>query len=85
VVTRAKLLRADPASPGGMAAIATTEDRVARYISTLGLQNRVSIAVFNAPENNVISGNLKDVDQVIAMAKRDGLRATKLVVDQGNL
>ncbi|CAA7264464.1 unnamed protein product [Cyclocybe aegerita] len=83
VVIRAKLLRADPAHPGGMAAVAAPEERVNHYISSLGLRGRVAIAVHNGPDSIVVSGELKGVEKLMAAAKRDGLRSVKLVVDQG--
>lgn len=83
VVTRARVLRSDPAHPGGMAAIAATEAVVTRYISEMGLQDQVSIAVYNATDNNVISGDMKAIEKLMAAVKRDGMRATKLAVGQG--
>lgn len=83
VVVRAKLLRADPSRPAGMAAIAASAERVNRYILNLGLKDRVAIAVFNGPEAHVVSGELKAVETLMATAKKDGLRGTKLNVDQG--
>ena len=83
VVMRARVLRSDPIHPGGMAAIAASEAVVNRYISEMGLQNRVSIAVYNATDNNVISGDMKAIENMMAAVKRDGIRATKLVVGQG--
>ncbi|KAF8811343.1 ketoacyl-synt-domain-containing protein [Phlegmacium glaucopus] len=83
VVVRATLLRADPAHPGGMAAVAAPEEKVARYISKLDLEGRVAIAVYNGPESHVVSGEMKAIEKLISAVKADGLRATKLVVDQG--
>ena len=83
VVVRATLLRADPAHPGGMAAVAASEEKVARYISKLDIDSRVAIAVYNGPESHVVSGELKAIEKLISVVKADGIRATKLVVDQG--
>ena len=83
VVVRATLLRANPAQPGGMAAVAASEEKVARYISKLDIDGRVAIAVYNGPESHVVSGELKAVEKLISAVKADGLRATKLVIDQG--
>ncbi|KAF8900861.1 hypothetical protein CPB84DRAFT_1778561 [Gymnopilus junonius] len=83
VVTRAKLLRADPAKPAGMVAVAASEERVATYIEKLALKDRVAIAVYNGSDAIVVSGELKAVDQLMAAVKRDGLRSTKLNIDQG--
>jgi acyl transferase domain-containing protein len=83
VVVRATLLRANPAHPGGMAAVAASEEKVARYISKLDIDGRVAIAVYNGPESHVVSGELKAIEKLISVVKADGIRATKLVVDQG--
>ena len=83
VAVRANLLRADPAHPGGMAAVAASEEKVARYISKLDIDSRVAIAVYNGPESHVVSGEMKAIEKLISVVKADGIRATKLVVDQG--
>ncbi|KAF8953963.1 acyl transferase domain-containing protein [Flammula alnicola] len=83
VVERAKLLRADPAHPAGMVAIQASEERISRYIQNLGLADRFAIAVYNGPEAHVVSGEMKAVESLMTAAKRDGLRCTKLNVDQG--
>lgn len=84
VVTRARVLRSDPAFPGGMAAIAATEDVVARYITETRLQHQISIAVYNASDNNVVSGDMRAIEKLMAAVKRDGMRTTKLAVAQGD-
>jgi malonyl CoA-acyl carrier protein transacylase len=66
-----------------MAAIAATADVVARYVAEMGLQDQISIAVYNAADNNVVSGDLKAIEKLMAAVKRDGMRATKLAVAQG--
>jgi malonyl CoA-acyl carrier protein transacylase len=68
-----------------MAAIQATEDRIAQYIQTLKLNDRVAIAVYNGSDAHVVSGELKAVEGLMIAAKRDGLRCTKLNVDQGML
>ncbi|PPQ84949.1 hypothetical protein CVT25_004462 [Psilocybe cyanescens] len=83
VVVRSKLLRADPSKPAGMAAIAAAEDKIARYIETLGLKDRVAVAVYNGTDAHVVSGELKAIEKLMAAVKRDGLRTTKLNIDQG--
>jgi hypothetical protein len=47
VVVRATLLRADPGHPGGMAAVAASEEKVARYISksTIALLSLYTMAL----------------------------------------
>jgi acyl transferase domain-containing protein len=83
VVVRATLLCTNPAQPGGMAAIAASEDKVACYISKLDIDSCVAIAVYNGSESHVVSGEMKAVEKLISAVKVDGLWATKLVVDQG--
>ena len=85
VVIRATLLCADPAHPRGMAAVAASEEKVAYYISKLGIEGRVAIAVYNGPESHIPSGEMKAIKKLISVVKADGLQATKLVVDQGEL
>ncbi|TFK38563.1 hypothetical protein BDQ12DRAFT_116355 [Crucibulum laeve] len=83
VVKRAHLLRADPENPGGMAAIAETEDVIMGYIDSLELGDELALAVYNGSKSHVISGSLAAVERLVAAVKSDGLRATKLNVDQG--
>ena len=45
MVVKVTLLRVDPAHPGGMAAVAASEKKVACYISKLDTDSRVAIAV----------------------------------------
>ena len=42
-----------------------------------------NITIYNAVDNNVVSGGLKAIEKLISVAKRDGIRATKLAVAQG--
>ena len=66
-----------------MGAVAASEERVDHYIDKLGLRDLVAIAVYNGTEAHVVSGNLKAIETLLAAVKRDGLRCTKLNVDQG--
>jgi len=87
VVERAKLLRSDPAKPGGMAIIASSEVSILRLIDQLGLDGQLElvIAVYNGPESHVVSGELSAIDTFLANAKTHGLRCTKLKIEQGTL
>jgi acyl transferase domain-containing protein len=51
----------------------------------LHVDSRVAIAVtvYNGPESHVVSGDMKAIEKLISVVKADGIRATKLVVDQG--
>jgi acyl transferase domain-containing protein len=77
------LLHANPAHPGGMAAIAALEKKIAYYISKLDIGGGVAIAVYNGPESHVVFGEIRAIEKLISTVKVDGLWATKLVVDQG--
>lgn len=81
VIARATLLCA--AYPGGMAAVTASEEKAAHYISKLDIDSRVTIAVYNGPESHVVSGEMKSVEKLIFVVNADGIRAMKLVVDQG--
>lgn len=67
VVTRARVLRSDPAFPGGMAAAAASEDVVAGYVTERHLQHQISIAVYNTADNNVVSGDMRAVEKLMAV------------------
>ena len=54
---------------------------VARYISKLDIDSRVTIAVYHGPESQVVSGEMKELR--ISTVKADALRAKNLAVDQG--
>ena len=66
-----------------MAAVAASEEKAARYISKLDIDSRAAIAVYNGPESHMVSGEMKAVEKLIFVVKADGIRATELVVDQG--
>ena len=67
-----------------MAAIAASQDVVVRYIAETRLQHQISIAVYNAADNNVVSGDMRAIEKLMAAVKRDGMRTTKLAVAQGD-
>jgi len=66
-----------------MAAIAAPEEAVERYITKLGIRDRAVVAVYNATDGHVVSGEKGAVESVLSAAKMDGLRGTKLNIDQG--
>ena len=74
VVARGRLMQALP-SGGAMAAIAGSEARVREW-----LVDGVEIAAVNGPASVVVSGLEEAVDQVVAHAAEEGLRAKKLTV-----
>lgn len=82
---RARALRANPSHPGGMAAIAASEGVIMQYIGTFGLEDRVVVAAFNGMQSHVISGDAAGVDLVLSAILKDGVRAVKLNVDQGEI
>ncbi|THU96792.1 ketoacyl-synt-domain-containing protein [Dendrothele bispora CBS 962.96] len=83
VVRRAQLLRPNVGNPGGMAAVACSEETANRYIKDLKLSDRLVVAVFNGPESIVVSGYDDALVLFVKAAKADGLRVTRLNVDQG--
>ncbi|RDB30947.1 6-deoxyerythronolide-B synthase EryA1, modules 1 and 2 [Hypsizygus marmoreus] len=83
VIARASALKANPACPGAMAAVAAPEAIISNYISSLNVTDRVTIAVFNGMESHVISGAAAAIDLVHEAVRQDGIRCTKLKVDQG--
>lgn len=83
VVKRAQLLQPNPKHPGGMVAVASSETVVQRYIDDLGINELVVIAVYNGPESLVVSGDIEALGIFVSTVKSDGIRATKLNVDQG--
>ncbi|KAF8190650.1 hypothetical protein K438DRAFT_1970946 [Mycena galopus ATCC 62051] len=83
VVARAKMLSPHPDHPAGMAAVAANADTITKCIQDLKLTDRVVISVFSSPGNNVVSGDLDAVRNVVSHVKKTGTRATLLSVDQG--
>ena len=49
----------------------------------LDIDGRVAIAVYNGPESHVVFGELKAIEKLVSVVEADGIRATKLVVEQG--
>ena len=72
-VVRAEPLRANPANPAGMAAVAASEEHIDHYIDSLGLRDLLEIAVYNGAEADVELGNLKAIESLPVAVKRDGL------------
>ncbi|KAF8529293.1 polyketide synthetase [Hysterangium stoloniferum] len=83
VIARADALKANNSNPGGMVAISASEAIILKYIRDLDITDHVVIAVFNGEENHVVSGAKFGIDLVYTRAKMDGIRCTKLRVDQG--
>lgn len=84
VILRGRLLRANPEKPGAMAAIVASEQQIRQYIERLELQNDLVIAVYNGGKNHVASGAAEGIARLISLVKMEGLRATKLNIDQGS-
>jgi acyl transferase domain-containing protein len=83
VIKRARVLRPDVLHPAGMAAVAANPETVNAYLDGLGLRDRLSIAVYNAEDSVVVSGGLEAIDALVLAVKQEGLKATKLDVNQG--
>ncbi len=80
VATRGKAMQAaGEANPGSMAAVMATADVVQQACDAVG--DGVGIVNFNAPEQNIISGETAAVDAALAKLKELGVRrAIKLPV-----
>ncbi len=79
VAARGRLMEQLPAG-GGMASIQATEQEVEKAIQTLSLQETLSVAGLNAPEQTVVSGLEASVDAAVAYFLEQNCKATKLVV-----
>ncbi|KAG7449473.1 ketoacyl-synt-domain-containing protein [Guyanagaster necrorhizus] len=82
VVTRARLLRPQPKFSAGMAAVAASKEEVEGLIDMLKLAESLSVAVHNSPRSIVVSGASAAVDAMVVAAKKQGLKASRLKVDQ---
>lgn len=85
VIKRASVLRPDLLRPAGMAAIGANASTVNSYIDSLSMRDRLTIAVFNAESSVVVSGALDAIDTIVAAVKQEGLKATRLDVNQGRV
>ena len=81
VSARGRLMQALPAG-GGMAALGTDADRVARLVAQLGA--KVSIAAVNGPVNTVISGVWSEVERVVQRFETDGGRVHRIAVSHAS-
>ncbi|KAF9557920.1 ketoacyl-synt-domain-containing protein [Agrocybe pediades] len=81
VIKRASLLLSK--EPSGMGIIEESEKAIVQSIGKLGLSGKVVIAVYNAPNSHVVSGDLHAVDALVSQKRSEGCRATKLNVGQG--
>ncbi|KAF9524194.1 hypothetical protein CPB83DRAFT_898058 [Crepidotus variabilis] len=83
VIARARILRSDPSRPSGMAVVAASMEVIQDTIRRLGLGSKLVIAVYNSPDNHVISGEMAALDLFISRSKYNGLRVSKLKVSEG--
>lgn len=83
VIKRASVLRPDLLRPAGMAAIGADADTVNGYLDTLSMRDRLTIAVYNAESSVVVSGALDAIDTLVFTVKQEGVKATRLDVNQG--
>lgn len=65
---------------GGMVAAGISAAGVERYIADTTAGGRVVVACVNSPESVTLSGDVDDVDEVLARLQQDGLFARKLKV-----
>ncbi|KAJ7196194.1 hypothetical protein GGX14DRAFT_545737 [Mycena pura] len=83
VVTRGRLLRPQPGNPGGMAALACSEETISTILEHCRSEGDLSVSVFNGPRSLCVSGDSNDIDQLVQIAKQQNVKATPLRVDQG--
>ncbi|MBL1102869.1 acyltransferase domain-containing protein, partial [Streptomyces coffeae] len=79
VAARARLMQALPTG-GAMAAIEATEDEVTEILDGLPDGSRVGIAAVNGPTAVVVSGDEDAVEQVMAVAREQDRRVSRLRV-----
>ncbi|MDX3315171.1 SDR family NAD(P)-dependent oxidoreductase [Streptomyces sp. ME08-AFT2] len=78
VTARARALRAI-AGRGGMVALPLARDAARDLLAPWG--DRLSLAALNGPAATVVSGDAAALDELMATAERDGLRARRIPVD----
>ncbi|KAJ7112868.1 hypothetical protein C8R43DRAFT_1113364 [Mycena crocata] len=83
VVTRGRLLQPSPDNPGGMAALACSEDNVSPILEHCQLDDTITVSVLNGPRSLCVSGGSRDIDQLVQAAKQKNVKATRLRVNQG--
>ncbi|MFJ1751298.1 type I polyketide synthase, partial [Streptomyces sp. NPDC088116] len=79
VAGRARLMQALPEG-GAMAAVEATEAEVAEILGGLSGDGRVVVAAVNGPTAVVVSGDEDAVERVMAVARADGRRVSRLRV-----
>ncbi|KAA3617209.1 MAG: amino acid adenylation domain-containing protein [Calditrichaeota bacterium] len=77
VALRGKLMFSLP-QDGAMAAIFAGKEQVSKYL--VGLENNVSVAGMNDPENTVISGKKEDIQSILEKLETDKTEFRKLKV-----
>jgi len=77
IAARGRLMQALPPN-GSMAAVSAAESLVAGYLGPY--RDRLSIAAVNGPQSTVISGERTALRSVLAVLKREGVRAVPLNV-----
>lgn len=74
--TRGQVMARASEGGGGMAGLAASQDKVGQLIAG----KDVVIAGFNGPEQTVVAGPVAAVDEVCALARNQGITATRLNV-----
>ncbi len=78
IANRGRLMQALPEGEGGMAAVLAGEEVLSKYLAKY--QGKVDIAAVNSPKSLTVSGNLADVDLLVADLKEDSVKAISLKV-----
>nr|WP_219729339.1 type I polyketide synthase [Streptomyces noursei] len=79
VALRSRLVAKRLSRRGGMAFLALPTDRARERLATWGA--RLSIAAVNSPSSVVVSGEPEALDELLAAAEQEGVRAIRLAVD----
>ncbi|MEW1659018.1 beta-ketoacyl synthase N-terminal-like domain-containing protein [Streptomyces sp. NPDC093707] len=79
VALRSRLVAERLSGRGGMAFLALPADRARERLATWGV--RLSIAAVNSPSSVVVSGETEALDELLAAAEQEGVRAIRVAVD----
>ncbi len=79
VALRSRLVAERLAGSGGMAFLALPLDQAGERLAEWGA--RLSVAAANSPSSVVVSGDAEALDELLAAAEREGVRAIRVAVD----
>ncbi|WP_278194274.1 type I polyketide synthase [Streptomyces sp. AN091965] len=79
VALRSRLVAERLAGSGGMAFLALPQDRARERLAAWG--TRLAVAAANSPSSVVVSGDAGALDELLAAAEQEGVRAIRVAVD----